>query len=155
MSQLRSERSNIVRQSTIEQRQHNVSLPTCFPVNPWQMTRVSLLIHTLALADMERTPTAELPRPTAKAATLLDRRLFIIISLHFELSKHVLCLNRFGKEGVDGCCLQKLFFFRRCVCGHHGDAVHASVCLTAASGFASAASHRRNAILLLFSKKIS
>ena len=118
------------------------------------MTRVSLLIHTLALADMERTPTAELPRPTAKAATLLDRRLFIIIFLHFELSKHVLCLKSFGKEGVDGCCLQKLFFFPR-VCGHHGDTVHASVCLTTASGFASAASHRRNAVLLLFSKKIS
>ena len=27
---------------------------TCFPVNPWQITRVSLLIHTLALADMHR-----------------------------------------------------------------------------------------------------
>ena len=27
---------------------------TCFPVNPWQMTRVSLSIQTLALADMDR-----------------------------------------------------------------------------------------------------
>lgn len=27
---------------------------TCLPVNPWQITRVSLLIHTLALADRNR-----------------------------------------------------------------------------------------------------
>ena len=29
---------------------------TCLPVKPWQMTRVSLSIHTLAFADMKRRP---------------------------------------------------------------------------------------------------
>ena len=31
-------------------------------MNPWQITRVSLSIHTFALADMERTDTAETRR---------------------------------------------------------------------------------------------
>ena len=31
---------------------------TCLPVNPWQMTFVSLLIHTLADADMLRVASA-------------------------------------------------------------------------------------------------
>jgi hypothetical protein len=28
--------------------------PTCFPVNPWQMTRVFLSTQTLAVDDMDR-----------------------------------------------------------------------------------------------------
>jgi hypothetical protein len=32
------------------------NLFTCLPVNPWQMTRVFLSIHTLAVEDIQRAP---------------------------------------------------------------------------------------------------
>ena len=52
---------------------------TCFPVNPWQMTRVFLSTHTLAVDDMDLRPAAALALAAFEARRELME--FIITSL--------------------------------------------------------------------------
>ena len=55
----------------------NHSLRTCFPVNPWQITRVFLSIQTLAVDDMDRTLGREIADTTFDASL----REFMVIFL--------------------------------------------------------------------------
>lgn len=46
---------------------------TCFPVNPWQITRVFLSTHTLAVDDIWRPPALE------AAETILEARELVVV----------------------------------------------------------------------------